>query len=215
MKKRNILVFASDSATGDESDVQELVEFSRTEPPVLDARIAGVISDSANGEVAQLAKNLYVDFLLLSDRHTAENYRALVRAFSADFVMLSGWRQPVRGLDPQRTISIHSGPVPALDGSGFHGHHDHEAVISAFRRGEIKQSAVTMHFVDEVAAVITQLPVLIKSKDTAATLAVRVKEKKRLLQGFILNDVVNGRIRLDGGKVHYPVDYPFRFLGVQ
>lgn len=218
MKKPNILVFASGDATGGGSGFQELVEFSRTEPPVLNANIVGVISNHAHGGVAQKAKKLGVDFLYLSEPFVASRYSALVRNFEADFVMLSGWLKFVRGLDPQKTINIHPGPLPMFGGPGFYGHHVHEAVISAFRQGKIKQSAVAMHYVNEEydrGPIITQFPVLIRPEDTAETLAKRVNEKERVLQSVVLNDVVNGRIRLDGGKVHYPVDYPFRFSGVQ
>ena len=83
------------------------------------------------------------------------------------------------------------------------GHHVHEAVMEAYRRGEVKQSAVTMHFVDEVAfdhgSKIFELPVMIREDDYAEKLGSRVNEKERAWQSYILNLVVHEHIRLVNG----------------
>jgi len=42
MSKKRVLVFASGDTKGGGSGFQELVEFSRTEPPILNAEIVGV-----------------------------------------------------------------------------------------------------------------------------------------------------------------------------
>jgi phosphoribosylglycinamide formyltransferase-1 len=89
----------------------------------------------------------------------------------------------------------------------MYGHHVHEAVMAAFHRGEIIQSAVTMHFVDEAAydhgPIIFQMPVLIRPDDDAESLAKRVNEKERAWQSHILNLVVHGHIYLSNGQVFY------------
>ena len=87
------------------------------------------------------------------------------------------------------------------------GHHVHEAVMAAFHRGEIIQSAVTMHFVDEAAydhgPIIFQMPVLIRPDDDAESLAKRVNEKERAWQSYILNLVVHQHIYFSNGQVFY------------
>jgi len=92
----------------------------------------------------------------------------------------------------------------------MYGHHVHEAVMAAFRRGEIIQSAVTMHFVDEAAydhgPIIFQMPVLIRPDDDAESLAKRVNEKERAWQSYILNLVVHRHIYLSNGQVFYESD---------
>ena len=204
--KPRILVFASGSVQGGGSGFQELVEFSRTDPPVLDADIVGVVSNYQAGGVRKHADQFGIDFTTMSYGFTAERYQWLVQHFRADYVMLSGWLKPVRGLDPKRTVSIHPGSLPKFGGQGMYGHHVHEAVLAAYRRGEVFQSAVTMHFVTEKydqGPVFFELPVLIRPDDTADTLAKRVNEKERAWQAFILNQVVQGNIQLRNGWICY------------
>jgi len=204
MKKR-ILVFASGTKEGGGSGFQELVEFSRTQPPVLDAEIVAVVSHYPQGGVFQKAAKLKVPFEYWPGPFEAAGYQQLVKKYQADFVMCSGWLKFVRGLDPTKTINIHPAPLPQFGGKGMYGHFVHEAVIAAFRRGEITQTAVTIHFVDEVAfdhgPIIFQLPILIRPDDDAESLAKRVNEKERAWQSYILNLVVQGEIYLKDGRV--------------
>jgi phosphoribosylglycinamide formyltransferase-1 len=203
--KIRILVFASGDAKGGGFGFQELVEFSRTNPPVLDAQIIGVISNHQNGGVRRKADALHIPFEYWPGPFNAEGYRSLVEKYRADFVMCSGWLKFVRGLDPAKTVNIHPGPLPRFGGPGMYGHYVHEAVMAAYHRGEIAQSAVTMHFVDEVAfdngPIIFQMPVLIRPDDDAETLAKRVNEKERAWQSYILNLVVHRQIYLSHGQV--------------
>jgi phosphoribosylglycinamide formyltransferase 1 len=214
--KIRILVFASGDEKGGGSGFQELVEFSRTNPPVLAAQIVGVISNHQQGGVRRRADALHIPFEHWTGPFDAKGYRAFVAKFQADFVMCSGWLKFVRGLDPARTVNIHPGPLPQFGGAGMYGHHVHEAIMAAYHRGEIIQSAVTMHFVDDVGfdngPTIFQLPVLIRPDDDAGTLAKRVNEKERAWQSHILNLVVHGYISLSGGQVFYRSDMPKRLF---
>ncbi len=202
-----VLVFASGDDKGGGSGFQELVEFSRTNPPVLDAQIVVVISNHQNGGVRKRADALQVPFEYWPGPYDAKGYRAFVEKYQADFVMCSGWLKFVRGLDPAKTVNIHPGPLPRFGGAGMYGHYVHEAVMAAYRRGEITQSAVTVHFVDEAAydhgPIIFQMPVLIRPEDDAETLAKRVNEKERAWQSHILNLIVHQHIYLKDGKVVY------------
>ncbi len=202
-----VLVFASGDDKGGGSGFQELVEFSRTNPPVLDAQIVVVISNHQNGGVRKRADALQVPFEYWPGPYDAKGYRAFVEKYQADFVMCSGWLKFVRGLDPAKTVNIHPGPLPRFGGAGMYGHYVHEAVMAAYRRGEITQSAVTVHFVDEAAydhgPIIFQMPVLIRPEDDAETLAKRVNEKERAWQSHILNLVVHQHIYLKDGKVFF------------
>jgi phosphoribosylglycinamide formyltransferase-1 len=211
-----VLAFASGDEKGGGSGFQELVEFSRTKPPVLDAQIVGVISNHENGGVRRRADALHIPFEYWPGPFDAEGYRAFVKKYQADFVMCSGWLKFVRGLDPTRTINIHPGPLPQFGGARMYGHYVHEAVIAAYHRGEISQSAVTMHFVDEAAydhgPIIFQMPVLIRSDDDAESLAKRMNEKERAWQSHILNLVVHRHIYLKEGQVAYKADAPRRLF---
>jgi len=206
-EKIRILVFASGDAKGGGSGFQELVEFSRTNPPVLDAQIVVVVSNHQNGGVRKKADALQIPFEYWPGPYDAKGYQSFVQKYKVDFVMCSGWLKFVRGLDPSKTVNIHPGPLPRFGGPGMYGHHVHEAIIAAYHRGEITQSAVTMHFVDEAAydhgPIIFQIPVLIRPDDDAETLAKRVNEKERAWQSHILNLVVHGLIYLSQGQVFY------------
>jgi phosphoribosylglycinamide formyltransferase-1 len=211
-----VLVFASGDDKGGGSGFQELVEFSRTHPPVLDAQIVGVVCNHQSGGVRRKAEALYIPFEYWPGPYDAKGYRTFVEKYEADFVMCSGWLKFVKGLDPARTVNIHPGPLPRFGGAGMYGHHVHEAVMAAYRRGEIIQSAVTMHFVDEAAydhgPIIFQMPVLIRPDDDAESLAKRVNEKERAWQSHILNLVVHGHIYLKDGQVIYKGDAPRRLF---
>lgn len=206
MQKKRVLVFASGTATGGGSGFRELVELSRTTPEILYADIVGVISNHQAGGVRKHADNFGIDFTTMADGFTAECYQWLVSHFRADYVMLSGWLKPVRGLDPARTVNIHPGPLPLFGGQGMYGHHVHEAVMAAYRRGEIVESAVTMHFVTEEydqGPIFFEFPVPIRPEDTPETLGARVNEKERAWQAFMLNMVVQGQIQLRGERNIY------------
>lgn len=211
-EKKRVLVFASGDAEGGGSGFQELVEYSRTNPPVLDAEVVGVVSNHPRGGVYKRAEKLHIPFEYWPGPFDAEGYRSIVRKYRADYVMCSGWLKFVRGLDPAKTVNIHPGPLPKFGGPGMYGHHVHEAVIAAYRRGEVTQSAVTMHFVDETAydhgPVFFQLPVLIRPEDDAESLAKRVNEKERAWQSYILHLVVHRYIYLEDGEVFYRSDIP-------
>ncbi len=211
-----ILVFASGDEKGGGSGFQELVEFSRTNPPVLDAQIIGVISNHPQGGVRKRADALHIPFGYWAGPFDAKGYRTFVETYQADFVMCSGWLKFVRGLDPAKTINIHPGPLPRFGGTGMYGHYVHEAIMAAYHRGEITQSAVTLHFVDDVAydngPIIFQMPVLIRPDDNAETLAKRVNEKERAWQSYILNLVVHRHIYLKDGKVVYKSGVPTRLF---
>ena len=206
MKKR-ILVFASGDKNGGGSGFQEMVERSRTSPAILDAKIVGVVSNHARGGVYERAKKLGVPFVHFHEPFSAEKYQNLKTSFRADYVMCSGWLKPVRGLEEAKTINIHPGPLPKFGGKGMYGHHVHEAVIAAYQRGELTQSAVSIHFVNEVydeGSGIVQIPVEIRPEDDAETLAARVLKVEHNYQSLILNEIVHERILLKtDGDVYF------------
>ncbi len=213
--KPNILVFASGTKTGGGSGFEVLVRATREQPPVLDAWIGGVVTNHCGGGVWQRAGVLGIPAIYWAGPYRAQGYRNFVRYFQADYVMLSGWLKLVAGLDPAKTINIHPGPLPRFGGPNLYGHHVHEAVLAAFRRGEITHSAVTMHFVDEKydrGPVFFALPVPIEPDDTPETLAARVNRAEHLWQPRVLNYVVQGQVRLAGHEVVYETEALRRLL---
>jgi len=213
--KPHVLVFASGSKTGGGSGFEMMVRASWTRPPLLDARICGVITNHADGGVWHKAQALGVRSEYWAGPYTATGYRNFVKYFAADYVMLSGWLKLVTGLDPARTINIHPGPLPRFGGPNLYGHYVHEAVLAAYQRGEITHTAVTMHFVDEVydrGPVFFAHPVPIEPSDTPETLAARVNLAEHAWQPRVLNYIVHQQVRLVGDQVVYETEELKRLL---
>ena len=199
MKK--LFVFASGEKDSGGSGFQELVEHSRA--GILNAEIIGVVSNHPDGGVRDKSRNLNIPFIYFSSPWTKDRYKALVENCGADFVALSGWLKMVKGLDPKKVFNIHPGPLPRFGGDDYYGHHVHKTVIDAFRKGEIKNSAVCMHFITDKpeyddGPVFFHYPVLIREDDTSETLGARVNKIEHAWQSYVTNLVVAGEIRWDG-----------------
>lgn len=197
--KKKILVFASGDKTGGGSGFEELVKASRSGR--LDAEIVGVVSNHAEGGVFKRAMDLIVPFRLFIGPWEAAEYERLIDEFKPDLVALSGWLKIVKGLDPRTTINIHPGPLPLT--AGKYGHGVHEAVIEAYKRGEITHSAVTMHFVTkdyDEGPIFFVHKVEILPEDTPETLAGRVNKVEHAWQPLVTQAVVHGLIRWDGSS---------------
>lgn len=110
-------------------------------------------------------------------------------------------------------INIHPGPLPEFGGKGLYGYHVHNAVASAFKRGEITHTAVSMHFVTEKydqGPVFFRCLIKINPNDTADKIEIQVKEQEHLHQARIINMVVNGQIKWDGinpDSLEVPANY--------
>jgi phosphoribosylglycinamide formyltransferase 1 len=211
----NILVFASGTKTGGGSGFETMVRAARSRPPVLDAWICGVVTNHFAGGVWQKAQALGIRAEYWAGPYLARGYQNFVKYFKADYVMLSGWLKLVAGLDPARTINIHPGPLPRFGGPNLYGHRVHEAVLAAYRRGEITHSAVTMHFVDERydrGPIFFARPVPIEPGDTPETLAAKVNRAEHEWQPRVLNYVVQGQVRLAGREVVYETEELKRLL---
>lgn len=199
MTKPRLVVFASGSKTGGGSGFENLVNKARE--GVLRADIVAVVSNHESGGVRVRADRIGVPFVHFPEPWTAERYRAIVTAQRADFVALSGWLKLVSGLDPRTTFNIHPGPLPRFGGAGMYGHHVHEAVLTAFHRGEVTHSAVSMHFVTEKydeGPLFFSHPVPILPDDTPETLGARVNAAEHEFQPIVTDLVVRGKISWDG-----------------
>ncbi|NIM46602.1 MAG: phosphoribosylglycinamide formyltransferase [Candidatus Aenigmarchaeota archaeon] len=214
-----LLIFASGTKDGGGSGFQELVENSRT--GILNAEIVAVVSNHPEGGVKKRADKLKIPFVYFPGPFEGRDYQKIVTDYKTDFIALSGWLKHVKGIDPTWTINIHPGPLPRFGGSGMYGHYVHEAVIKAFKKGEIKYSAVTMHFVTrkyDEGPIFFQYPVLIREEDTVEILAERVNKIEHGWQSFITNLVVSGQIKWDGKNSNsltvpswYAFHKPFKF----
>lgn len=215
--KPRILVFASGSAEGGGSGFEELVLNSlfisrKTE-------VIGVVSNHQDGGVRKRADRLGIPFIHFDAPWTAERYQDITLRSGADLFALSGWLKLIVGLDrrtifnPKTVINIHPGPLPEFGGKGMYGHHVHEAVIAAFKRGEITHSAVSMHFVTgefDKGPVFFRLNVPISEDDTPESLGLKVNAQEHEYQSIITDMVAEGLIGWDGineDSLFYPSGY--------
>lgn len=209
MGKSRLLVLATGGKREDEgaSGLQILYEATQTDPPMLDVKIVAAVSKYRGGGTETKSDRFGIIFEHMIPPFTAEKYQVLVKKYHADYVTCSGWVDYVRGLDPRITTNIHPGSTRVFGGLGYYGKKVHLAVIDAYKRGEVKQSAVTMHFVIEDpddgaegkkgydrGPEFFVRPVLIRKDDTVDVLAKRVNTVEHAWQPFILNLVLQGKI---------------------
>ena len=199
---KNLLVFAKGTPNGGGSGVRMLIKAVMEEE--LKANIVGVVSEHENGGARIIADGSNTPFYLFQGPWTAERYQELVRMSGAEFVACSGWLKPVVGLSPAKTFNNHPGPLPRFGGKGMYGHHVHQAVLKAFRLGEIDRTQMCMHFVTErydEGPVIFRADVEIDphgTTDTVDTLQARVLETEHYWQWRVTQRVLNGEIHWDG-----------------
>ena len=205
MSKPKILVFASGTSYGGGSGFENLVESTKND--ILHAEIVGVVSNHCFGGVRMKADILGIPFIHFPSPWTENQYHKIADDSGADFFALSGWLKQVVGLDlttkfNQRTVfNIHPGPLPKFGGKNFYGHHVHEAVIKSFEKGEITETEINMHFVDEKideGLIFAKIKIPINDDENSETLAKRVLHYEHLYQPRITNLVVNGMISWDG-----------------
>lgn len=205
MSKPRLAVFAGGTETGGGSGFKWLT--MNAETGKLDADLVVVVSNHEKGGVRKHAEAFGVPFVYMPPPYSAEAYQAIVKRYDARWTALSGWLKKARGLLAATTFNIHPAKPDQFGGKGMHGHHVHEAVLAAFLRGEITETAVTMHFVTEEydeGPIFFQYPVRILPGDTADDIGSRVNEVEHGWQSYVTNLVVHGEIALEGGKVRVP-----------
>jgi len=207
VNKPKILVFASGTRFPNRggSGFEKLVLASRNGK--LDSSISGVVSNYEHGGVRTLAEKYGIPFFFFPKPWTAEKYQRIAYNSQADFFALSGWLKLVEGLDPntrfnsKTVINIHPGLLPGFGGKGWHGHHVHEAVIAAYKRGEITHTGLSMHFVTDKfdeGPVFFRCHVEINDDDTADSIGSKVNAQEHIYQPIITDMVVNSLITWDG-----------------
>lgn len=196
MKK--IAVLASGSATSGGGGFEKLALASKS--GALGAEVVCVLSNYQEGGVFQRAKRLGIRFEYFNAPWTADRCQELIGE-QVDLISMSGWLKRIVGLDSTKTINIHPGPLPRFGGHQMYGHHVHEAVLSAYHRGELCASEVTMHFVTseyDKGPVFFRHSVPIEQGDTAESLGKRVNAIEHKCQWLFTKHVLEGRIAWDG-----------------
>lgn len=197
--KPKLLIFASGAKDGGGSGFEAIIKNCRA--GILNAEIVGVVSNHPNGGVFNIARKHQIQFFYFPSPYGAKKYQDFVNKTKARWVALSGWVKLVKGLNPAKTINIHPAPLPQFGGKNMYGIYVHQAILQAFRQGEITHSAVSMHFVTkkyDQGPVFFRYPVRIKKDDTALSLQNRVKKFEHRWQSKITNLIVSQKISWDG-----------------
>jgi phosphoribosylglycinamide formyltransferase 1 len=172
-------------ASGGGTNLQALLD-ALTNSPL--ARVARVITNRPKAGAVERARQRDIPTTVLRDPDDPAELLAALG--DAQLVVLAGYLKLIpasvvarfRG----RMINIHPALLPGFGGPGMYGHHVHEAVLAS----GVKESGVTVHFVDEAfdrGAIIAQERVPVERGDTPATLAARVLDAEhRLLPKVVL-----------------------------
>jgi phosphoribosylglycinamide formyltransferase-1 len=213
MSREPCIVFASGGGSG----AEKLVEAMRSGTLSADIRAFACNKPRGSAGIWDRGERLGIPVVHITD-HSGASYERLMEEWGAYYALLSGYLVNVpismepgqRGLLPHRTVNIHPGPLPDFGGKGMYGHHVHEAVVAAFRRGEVTHSAVTMHFVTPAydrGPKIFVYPVPMDHRDDAESLGVRVNQFEHEWQAPITHMVLTEQISWTGRKQD-PVRFP-------
>jgi phosphoribosylglycinamide formyltransferase-1 len=194
-----LLIFASGSQDGGGSGFAWLAWAARAGR--LRAEIVGAVSQHPDGGTRRIAAECAIPFLHFPAPWDEARYRLVVESTCAGWCALSGWTKRAVGLDPRTTFNIHPAPLPRFGGQGMYGLQTHAAVLDSYRRGEILESELCMHFVTDTfdaGPVFFRQPVEIAPGDTPESLADRVRSAEHFWQATLTDLVVNGLVRWDG-----------------
>jgi phosphoribosylglycinamide formyltransferase-1 len=129
---------------------------------------------------------------------------AVLTQHQVDLVVLAGYLKIFTAplLEPfaGRIINTHPALLPSFGGPGMFGLKVHQAVLDY----GCKLSGCTVHFVDAAVdggPIIAQAAVAVADDDTAETLQQRVMGREHELLVAALQQLVAGRLRLDGRRV--------------
>jgi phosphoribosylglycinamide formyltransferase-1 len=187
-------------ASGSGTNLQALLDHPAVRP-----WIALVVSDRAEAYALQRAGSAGVPTLTLDNdpRDPAAFDTAMVDALRGrgiEFVALAGFMRIcgpgfVRAFDG-RILNVHPSLLPAFPGA--------HAVADALAHA-VKVTGVTVHLVDDEVdhgPIVFQESLSVRDDDTWDTLEARVHEVEHRLLPAALRALVEGRLKLEGRRVH-------------
>jgi phosphoribosylglycinamide formyltransferase-1 len=203
-----LLIFANGTKDGGGSGFEAMVNAKKR--GLFRADIVGVVSSHLNGGIEKIANKNGVPFVHYEKRGDEAR---IGRETNAEWVALSGWPWKIEG-DARITFNIHPSRL-VFGGCGMYGLNIHRAVIEAFKKGIIKNTAVSIHFATEEydkGPVFFEYPVPICFCDTPETLQERVKWYEHIFQWAITDLVIHKQISWDGkdpGSLSVPREYQY------
>ncbi len=178
---------------------------------VTNTELVGVLSNNKTVKSLERAKNAGIPAVSVSPKDFPdraafnEAMLAKIDEFAPDLIVLAGFLVAIPEAMVQkysnRIINIHPSLIPSFCGVGYYGLKVHE---KALERG-VKVTGATVHFVNEgmdEGPIIAQKAVAVKEGDTPEVLQRRVMEEAEwILLPQAIDDIANGRIRVENGQV--------------
>lgn len=176
----------------------------------LTARIVRVISTRGDAPGNRIATGAHIPLTIVARRGFESNEtfsEAVIELLDAEGPNLVVCAGLLTKLDvPDRylgsIVNVHPSLLPLFGGKGFYGDRVHESVLDA----GMKVSGCTVHFVDnqyDAGPIIAQRCVPVEQGDTVETLASRVFQAECDLYPRVIQDLLGGRIRLEGDRVQF------------
>ena len=180
---------------------------------ITNAEVVAVISNNEGAYAIERAKNHGVPAFVVTPKayetRDAFNEALLetIKACKPDLIVLAGFlvKIPAAMIEAYRNkiINIHPSLIPSFCGVGYYGLKVHEAALA---RG-VKVTGATVHYVDEgtdTGPIIMQKPVMVEQGDTPEVLQRRIMEQAEwIIMPKAIDDIANGRIKVEDGKVIY------------
>lgn len=179
-------------ASGGGSNFQAIHNYFSSKGEARTADVVVVISDRPAAYALERARSFGIEAVVFA--HT--DHGALEKALAArkiDLVVLAGYLRLLPAAVTERyrnrVVNIHPGPLPRFGGAGMYGEKVHAAVLEA----GVKETAVTVHLVDEQydsGAILAQWPVPVLDGDTPESLSKRVLDVEHLMYPRVIDLVV-------------------------
>jgi phosphoribosylglycinamide formyltransferase-1 len=200
---KNIVILIS----GRGSNMEAIVRSAQAEQweSVLQARIAGVISNRPNAAGLAIARDLGVPTLALDHKiyATREAFDAAlaqaIDAWQPDLVLLAGFMRVLTagfvGRYAGRLMNIHPSLLPS-----FAGLDTHQRALDT----GVKIHGSTVHFVTpdlDDGPIIIQAAVPVLAQDDASTLATRVLQQEHRIYPLAVRWFVEGQLQVEQGRV--------------
>lgn len=171
----------------------------------LHADVRLVVSNKADAAGLQRAAGMGVPTRVLSHKDFASREEFdtaladLLAAHGVEFVALAGFMRVLTpaflNRFPRRVVNIHPALLPSFPGV--------HAQKQALDYGA-KVAGCTVHFVDEgtdTGPVIAQVAVEVRDEDDEDSLSARILDQENRLYPRALDDVLRGRLRIEGRRV--------------
>ena len=199
-RRPRVAVFAS----GNGSNFQHIVGLAAAGE--LQVSVDLLVCDRPGAYVVERARRLGVDVFTFrpKDYPSREDYeRVLLKILQEreiDFIVLAGYLRIVTDVLVQpyfgRMINLHPSLLPSFPGL--------DGARQALEYG-VKVTGATVHFVDsglDSGPIILQKAVEVRDDDTEETLLARIHEAERDILPRAIRLLAEGRLRIDGRRVH-------------